>query len=154
MNIRPFSDQIKQPDWPKLADITGPGLITGASEDDPSGIATYSQAGAQCGYSDGSSGRIAGLTDIITSLRRDGYSASEIEGPLLKRQLADLRRARAGRVPPDGTMHERKWPAEPDRDPFAALCASIIDVGNSAGNRRALVEIADSANPVITVRHN
>lgn len=29
----------------------GPGLITGASDDDPSGIATYSQTGAQFGYS-------------------------------------------------------------------------------------------------------
>ncbi len=29
----------------------GPGLITGASDDDPSGIATYSQVGAQLGYS-------------------------------------------------------------------------------------------------------
>jgi NRAMP (natural resistance-associated macrophage protein)-like metal ion transporter len=28
----------------------GPGLITGASDDDPSGIGTYSQAGAQLGY--------------------------------------------------------------------------------------------------------
>ena len=27
----------------------GPGLITGAADDDPSGIATYSQAGAQYG---------------------------------------------------------------------------------------------------------
>jgi NRAMP (natural resistance-associated macrophage protein)-like metal ion transporter len=31
----------------------GPGLITGASDDDPSGIATYSIAGAQLGYSVG-----------------------------------------------------------------------------------------------------
>jgi NRAMP (natural resistance-associated macrophage protein)-like metal ion transporter len=30
--------------------ILGPGLITGASDDDPSGIATYSQAGAGFGY--------------------------------------------------------------------------------------------------------
>src|SRR5438552_6239046 len=30
--------------------ILGPGLIAGASDDDPSGIATYSQAGAQFGY--------------------------------------------------------------------------------------------------------
>ncbi len=29
----------------------GPGLITGAADDDPSGIATYSQAGAQFGHS-------------------------------------------------------------------------------------------------------
>ena len=28
----------------------GPGLITGASDDDPSGIATYSQAGAKYGF--------------------------------------------------------------------------------------------------------
>src|SRR6516165_134252 len=28
----------------------GPGLITGASDDDPSGIGTYSQAGAQVGF--------------------------------------------------------------------------------------------------------
>jgi NRAMP (natural resistance-associated macrophage protein)-like metal ion transporter len=30
-------------------EILGPGLVTGASDDDPSGIATYSQAGAQYG---------------------------------------------------------------------------------------------------------
>ncbi len=30
--------------------VLGPGLITGASDDDPSGIATYSQAGAGFGY--------------------------------------------------------------------------------------------------------
>ncbi len=32
-----------------LLDKLGPGLITGAADDDPSGIATYSQAGAQFG---------------------------------------------------------------------------------------------------------
>jgi NRAMP (natural resistance-associated macrophage protein)-like metal ion transporter len=31
----------------------GPGLVTGAADDDPSGIATYSQVGAQFGYSIG-----------------------------------------------------------------------------------------------------
>lgn len=31
--------------------MLGPGLTTGASDDDPSGIATYSQAGAQYGFS-------------------------------------------------------------------------------------------------------
>jgi len=41
---------IKQPERPKLLEIMGPGLITGASDDDPSGIATYSQVGAQFGY--------------------------------------------------------------------------------------------------------
>jgi len=37
--------------YSRLARVLGPGLVTGASDDDPSGIATYSQAGAQFGYS-------------------------------------------------------------------------------------------------------
>jgi len=35
---------------PSLLRLLGPGLVTGAADDDPSGIATYSQAGAQFGY--------------------------------------------------------------------------------------------------------
>ena len=35
---------------PRWLHILGPGLITGAADDDPSGIATYSQAGAAFGY--------------------------------------------------------------------------------------------------------
>jgi len=35
----------------KFLTVLGPGLVTGASDDDPSGIATYSQAGAQFGLS-------------------------------------------------------------------------------------------------------
>jgi Mn2+/Fe2+ NRAMP family transporter len=38
------------PSRPRLLRVLGPGLITGASDDDPSGIATYSQAGAQFAY--------------------------------------------------------------------------------------------------------
>jgi NRAMP (natural resistance-associated macrophage protein)-like metal ion transporter len=34
----------------RLGRVLGPGLITGASDDDPSGIGTYSQAGAQFGF--------------------------------------------------------------------------------------------------------
>jgi NRAMP (natural resistance-associated macrophage protein)-like metal ion transporter len=41
---------VKEPETPKLLQVLGPGLITGASDDDPSGIATYSQAGAQFGF--------------------------------------------------------------------------------------------------------
>lgn len=39
--------QVQEESWLKKL---GPGLITGAADDDPSGIATYSQAGAQFGY--------------------------------------------------------------------------------------------------------
>lgn len=45
MSWSPVSKKIK-----KLLQTIGPGLITGASDDDPSGIATYSQAGARFGF--------------------------------------------------------------------------------------------------------
>ncbi len=44
------ADAVKQPERPKLLQVLGPGLITGASDDDPSGIGTYAQVGAQFGY--------------------------------------------------------------------------------------------------------
>jgi NRAMP (natural resistance-associated macrophage protein)-like metal ion transporter len=54
----PAKDQPKSGRWQALKRFgsrvlrtLGPGLITGAADDDPSGIATYSQAGAQFGYS-------------------------------------------------------------------------------------------------------
>src|ERR1700756_5762056 len=34
----------------KIVKTLGPGLTTGAADDDPSGIATYSQTGAQYGF--------------------------------------------------------------------------------------------------------
>jgi NRAMP (natural resistance-associated macrophage protein)-like metal ion transporter len=47
-----LQDQIKQEPNPlkRFLKILGPGLITGASDDDPSGIGTYAMAGAQLGY--------------------------------------------------------------------------------------------------------
>jgi NRAMP (natural resistance-associated macrophage protein)-like metal ion transporter len=45
-NPAKYSAKIK-----KIFTILGPGIVTGASDDDPSGIATYSQAGAQFGLS-------------------------------------------------------------------------------------------------------
>jgi NRAMP (natural resistance-associated macrophage protein)-like metal ion transporter len=46
--VLPTNDLVKRTNdyWNML----GPGLTTGASDDDPSGIATYSQTGAQFGY--------------------------------------------------------------------------------------------------------
>ncbi len=43
-------DPVVGPSKPRLFGVLGPGLITGASDDDPSGIATYSQVGAAFGY--------------------------------------------------------------------------------------------------------
>src|SRR5450830_27251 len=43
----PVKQEEKDGSW---VNKLGPGLITGAADDDPSGIATYSQAGAQFGF--------------------------------------------------------------------------------------------------------
>ena len=64
------SDSPKEPRtfdswWPKVLRILsklGRGIVTGAAADDPSGIATYSQAGAQFGY-----------TMLWTLCERDGF---------------------------------------------------------------------------------
>jgi NRAMP (natural resistance-associated macrophage protein)-like metal ion transporter len=40
----------RKPKQSRILRALGPGLITGAADDDPSGIATYSQAGAQFGF--------------------------------------------------------------------------------------------------------
>ncbi|MBL0313357.1 MAG: divalent metal cation transporter [Holophagaceae bacterium] len=47
-HLKPETDPPVKRSW---LERLGPGLITGASDDDPSGIATYSQAGAAHGYS-------------------------------------------------------------------------------------------------------
>jgi NRAMP (natural resistance-associated macrophage protein)-like metal ion transporter len=44
------TDGANQPSRLRLLQVLGPGLVTGAADDDPSGIATYSQVGAQFGY--------------------------------------------------------------------------------------------------------
>ncbi len=44
-----MSKSFKTSYFKRFIRLLGPGLITGASDDDPSGIATYSQAGAQFG---------------------------------------------------------------------------------------------------------
>src|SRR5216684_3749249 len=46
---KPKNSKNKKPAGVVLRSL-GPGLVTGAADDDPSGIATYSQAGAQFGY--------------------------------------------------------------------------------------------------------
>ena len=40
----------EEPAKREMLDVLGPGLVTGAADDDPSGIGTYSQVGAQFGY--------------------------------------------------------------------------------------------------------
>jgi NRAMP (natural resistance-associated macrophage protein)-like metal ion transporter len=49
MAVKNNSKSVKKNIW-KWLTVLGPGLTTGAADDDPSGIATYSQTGAQFGY--------------------------------------------------------------------------------------------------------
>jgi NRAMP (natural resistance-associated macrophage protein)-like metal ion transporter len=44
------SSSVVAPSKPRLLRLLGPGLITGAADDDPSGIATYAQAGSLFGF--------------------------------------------------------------------------------------------------------
>ena len=39
------------------------------------------------------SGQVSGLSEILNALRSEGYSADQIQGPILRRQLADLVKA-------------------------------------------------------------
>src|SRR5437762_12033520 len=41
----------REPGWlTRLLKLLGPGIVTGASDDDPSGVGTYASAGASLGY--------------------------------------------------------------------------------------------------------
>ncbi|MEY2443825.1 MAG: hypothetical protein QOE00_405, partial [Ilumatobacteraceae bacterium] len=46
----PAADGEERTGWRAYLAALGPGFITGSSDDDPSGIATYSQAGAKYGF--------------------------------------------------------------------------------------------------------
>lgn len=49
-SLRPIKRESQPSILGRMWGSLGPGLVTGAADDDPSGIATYSQAGAQFGY--------------------------------------------------------------------------------------------------------
>ena len=107
--MEPLAPRLRQPEQPKLLQIMGPGLITGASDDDPSGIATYSQVGAQFGYGlawtllfsyplmaaiqeiSARIGRVSGY-GIAGNLRRHypGWLSSGIVGVLLLANIINL----------------------------------------------------------------
>lgn len=92
----------------------GPGLITGASDDDPSGIATYSQAGAQFGYG-------MGWAMVVTY-------------PLMS--VVQMISARIGRVTGEGlagnlARYYSAWLALPVV--FLLLIANVINIGADLG---------------------
>jgi NRAMP (natural resistance-associated macrophage protein)-like metal ion transporter len=114
------SSRSKNPWWTTL----GPGLITGAADDDPSGIATYSQAGAQFGYG-------IGWTTLLTYPLMVGI------------QLAS---ARIGRITGKGLTENfaRLWP----RSVVYALVTLLV-VANVINLGADLNAMADSLRLVI-----
>src|SRR3982074_314316 len=61
--------------------LLGPGLVTGAADDDPSGIATYSQAGAQFGYGLLWTGFLTTPVLIAIQLGRGRVGPATCQGP-------------------------------------------------------------------------
>ena len=89
------ADKKGRPLWQWL----GPGLVTGASDDDPSGIATYSQVGAQFGYALGwtmlfSFPLMAAIQEI--SARIGSVTGSGLAGNLRRHYPAWLLRVAVG----------------------------------------------------------
>jgi NRAMP (natural resistance-associated macrophage protein)-like metal ion transporter len=79
---RPGRSQLRH-----LLGILGPGLITGAADDDPSGIATYSQTGAQFGY--GQLWTALWMLPLVTGVQEACGRIGNITGQGLARNIKD-----------------------------------------------------------------
>ncbi len=100
----------------------GPGLITGVADDDPSGIATYSQAGAQFGL------------NMLWTM------------PLAFPLMAAIQSmcARIGRVTGKGLAANIKTAFPPDRAPRRrAVCCLVANTLNIAADVAAMGEVAE-----------
>src|SRR5260370_38165835 len=73
--------------WRHLLGILGPGLVTGAADDDPSGIATYSQTGAQFGY--GQLWTAAWMLPLVIGVQEACGRIGNITGQWLARNVED-----------------------------------------------------------------
>ncbi len=71
----------------RLLGILGPGLVTGAADDDPSGIATYSQTGAQFGY--GQLWTAAWMLPLVIGIQEACGRIGNITGQGLARNIKD-----------------------------------------------------------------
>src|SRR5215469_2580111 len=70
-----------------LLGILGPGLVTGAADDDPSGIATYTQTGAQFGY--GQLWTALWMLPLVTGVQEACGRIGNITGKGLARNIKD-----------------------------------------------------------------
>jgi NRAMP (natural resistance-associated macrophage protein)-like metal ion transporter len=79
-----------------LLGILGPGLITGAADDDPSGIATYTQTGAQFGY--GQLWTALWMLPLVTGVQEACGRIGNITGKGLAQNIKDMYSLRTLRV--------------------------------------------------------
>ena len=79
-----------------LLGILGPGLVTGAADDDPSGIATYTQTGAQFGY--GQLWTALWMLPLVTGVQEACGRIGNITGKGLARNIKDMYSLRTLRV--------------------------------------------------------
>jgi Mn2+/Fe2+ NRAMP family transporter len=110
----------------QLLSALGPGIVTGAADDDPSGIATYSIAGAQLG----------------TSMLWTAF----LTWPLMA--AVQMMCARIGMVSGHGLAHglRRKFPR-----PVVALIALALLIANTVNIGADLAAMADAAQMLTTV---
>jgi NRAMP (natural resistance-associated macrophage protein)-like metal ion transporter len=71
-----------------LLEQLGPGLITGAADDDPSGIATYSQGGAQLGF--GLLWTLVLTYPLMTAIQLVSARIGRVTGSGLAKNLSDV----------------------------------------------------------------
>jgi NRAMP (natural resistance-associated macrophage protein)-like metal ion transporter len=79
-----------------LLGILGPGLVTGAADDDPSGIATYTQTGAQFGY--GQLWTALWMLPLVTGVQEACGRIGNITGKGLARNIKEMYSLRTLRV--------------------------------------------------------
>ena len=106
--------------------ILGPGLITGAADDDPSGIATYSQTGAQFGF-----GQLWTSLYQIPLLLAIQEACARI-GAITGKGLAHVIKENNGKIITAGAV-------------FLVVAANTINIGADIG------AVAASANLVVNV---
>ena len=108
----------------------GPGLITGAADDDPSGIATYSQAGAQFGFQ-------LGWTIVLTYPHAQGIIQASWNWAIDRKDMEIYGVTGALRLPDRSAMFLRK-PGE-DRETQTKAPALATPQADSISHFAAIV---------------
>jgi NRAMP (natural resistance-associated macrophage protein)-like metal ion transporter len=112
----------KEKGFSRILKILGPGLITGAADDDPSGIATYSQTGAQFGY--GQLWSILFLYPLMTAVQE----ACARIGAVTKKGIASVVKEHYNRTILYGVI-------------FLVVLANTINIGADIGAMGATVRL-------------